>query len=209
VRSVVKTADLFLNASGTNGVSELVRLGWPRGRIMPFGYASALAGEFDHRIHGTRGNGLRVLHTGVENDYRGVGTLLKAERVLKKRGFKLEVARTHGTWPAGEMERLYKWADVFVGCGLCEPWGMRVNDAIHAGLPVVVSSGMGAKWLVEQFGCGAVFKKGDAMELADILERMAKDADYRKRLISGAAAAHKAWTPEARAKVWLNEVLGA
>ena len=129
--------------------------------------------------------------------------------MLKKRGVQVELRHTGGKVSEEEMQGLYGWADVFVGCGLCEPWGMRVNDAIHAGLPIVISSGMGSKWLVEQFGCGAVFKKGDAMELADILERMAKDADYRKRLISGAAAAHEAWTPEARAKVLLNEVLGA
>ena len=85
---------------------------------------------------------------------------------------------------------------------------MRVNDAIHAGLPAIVSDGMGAKWLVGQFGCGAIFKKGDAAALADILERVAKDAAFLARLRSGVAAAHEAWTPEQRAKVFLEAVCG-
>lgn len=211
VRRVVKAADAFLNASGNSGLGRLRRIGWAREKIVPFGYASDVSGEFRVKSLelGVGDRELRVLHTGVETPYRGVETLLDAERILKRHGVSLDVVRTHGTLPCGEMERLYKWADVFVGCGLCEPWGMRVNDAIHAGLPIVVSSGMGSKWIVEQFGCGAVFKRGDAKELADILERMAKDANYRKRLVSGAASAHEAWTPEARAKVWLNEVLSA
>lgn len=210
VRRVVKAADVFLNASGNSGLGRLRRLGWAREKIVPFGYASALTGEF--RVKSFEfgvGEPLRVLHTGVETPYRGFETLRKAVAMLKGRGVQVELRHTGGKVAQEEMQKLYGWADVFVGCGLCEPWGMRVNDAIHAGLPIVISSGMGSKWLVEQFGCGAVFKKGDAMELADILERMAKDIDYRKRLLSGVSAAHEAWTPEARAKVLLNEVLGA
>lgn len=205
VRSVTKAADLFLCASGRKGLGRLKRLGWSKERIVPFGYASAVSCSFTARAN-KEGNSkpLRVLHTGVETPYRDVETLLRAERVLKRQGVKLEVVRTHGTLPAGEMERLYKWADVFVACGLCEPWGMRVNDAIHAGLPVMVSSGMGAKWLVEQFGCGCVYEKGDVAELADILQRFATDSVFRSRLLSGVRSAHEAWTPKARAKVLLD-----
>jgi hypothetical protein len=210
VRGCVKAADVFLNASGASGIGRLRRLGWAREKIVPFGYASALTGEF--RVKSFElgvGESLRILHTGVEEAYRGVETLENAVVMLKKRGVQVELRHTGGKVSEEEMQELYGWADVFVGCGLCEPWGMRVNDAIHAGLPIVVSSGMGSKWLVEQFGCGAVFKRGDSKELADILERIANDSDYRKRLLSGVLATHEAWTPEARAKVWLDEVLRA
>ena len=110
---------------------------------------------------------------------------------------------------AEEMARLYRECDVFVACGLCEPWGIRVNDAIHAGAPVAVSRGMGAAWLVDQFGCGCTFKPGDAAELADILERMSADRDFLARLRSGARAAGAAWTPEKRARVFIDLALGS
>ena len=201
LRDVAKAADVFISQSGRMGIDRLVRIGWAREKIVPFGYASETSGEFDHEIHE---NVLRVLHTGVESQYRGVETLLKAERLLKRRGIKLEVVRTHGGVPAYEMERLYKWADVFVACGLCEPWGMRVVDAIHAGLPVVVSDGMGVEWMVDKFGCGCVYGKGNARELANALERFARDGDWRKRLAEGVSAAHEAWLPENRAKDFLE-----
>ena len=205
LREVVQSADLFISQSGRIGMDRLTRLGWSQEKIVPFGYASAVSSglaardyvEIDKRP-------LRVLHTGVETPYRSVETLLSAERVLKRRGIRIEIVRTHGALPVYEMERLYKWADVSVACGLCEPWGMRVVDAIHAGLPVIVSDGMGVEWMVDKFGCGSVYKKGNARELADILERFAKDADFRSLLTAGVSAAHEAWRPENRAKDFLE-----
>lgn len=204
LREVAQAADLFICQSGRMGVERLTRLGWAKEKIVPFGYASAATGELGHGTNGICGNGLRVLHTGVETEYRCVKTLLKAERLLGKRGIKLEIVRTHGKLPAYEMERLYKWADVFVACGLCEPWGMRVNDAIHAGLPVVVSSGMGAKMIVEQYGCGGVYKAGDAKALADVLQRFAEDRAFADSCRDGVVKAHEAWLPAAKAKTFIK-----
>lgn len=206
----ISAADVFLNASGMMGIDRLVRLGWPREKIVPFGYASEGSGKFEVRslkfdVGSSRP--LRVLHTGVEMKYRGVGALKGAAELLRRRGVDVEVKFTGGKVDAADLPRLYEWADVFVACGLCEPWGMRVNDAIHAGLPVVVSDGMGASWLVEQFGCGCIFAKGDAESLADSLARFSQDADWSMSLASGVSAAHAAWTPEARAKVFLD-ILG-
>ena len=149
---------------------------------------------------------LRVLHTGIETPYRDVATLLKAAKLLKSNGISVEVVRTHGGVPLYELERLCKWADVLVACGLCEPWGMRVNDAIHAGLPVVVSDGMGAKMIVEQCGCGSVYKAGDAKALADVLLRFAKDRAFADGCCAGVAKAHEAWSPATKAKEFLEKL---
>lgn len=205
LREVAQAADVFISQSGRMGIDRLTRLGWSQEKIVPFGYASAVSSGFVVRDYvGIDTRPLRVLHTGVETPYRSVETLLSAERVLKLRGIRIEIVRTHGALPVYEMERLYKWADVSVACGLCEPWGMRVVDAIHAGLPVIVSDGMGVEWMVAKFGCGSVYKKGDAHDLADILERFAKDADFRNRLVSGVSTAHEAWLPQNRAKDFLD-----
>lgn len=206
VRAVTKAADLFLNASGTSGMDELVRLGWAREKIVPFGYASDVVDHVEHAEH--KDGVLRVLHTGIETQYRDVATFRRAVDALREKGIAIDLVCTGGKVSEDELAKLYAWADVFVACGLCEPWGMRVNDAIHAGLPVVVSDGMGAKWLVDQFGCGCAYPAGDSAALANVLECFTSDADFRARLKSGVATAHKTWTPEARAKVWLDKVLG-
>lgn len=199
VRDVVACADLFLNASGRMGCDRLVQLGWDQSKILPFGYASEVASKFRPRKL-EKNNKLRILHSGIETPYRDVSALKSAATILKSRGLVPEVIYTGGSVLPEALNHLYDWADVFVACGLCEPWGIRVNDAIHAGLPVFVSSGMGVELLVEQYGCGGVFHKSSPEELANLLERYATDAAFRTNALAGVAAAHKAWAPDARAK---------
>jgi glycosyltransferase involved in cell wall biosynthesis len=204
---VAKYVDLFLCQSGDMGMDRLVRLGWQKDKIVPFGYASDFNFESEvvvDRCSGRMEGAIHILHTGIETPYRDVATLLKAAKILKRNGVSVEVVRTHGGVPLYELERLYRWADVFVACGLCEPWGMRVNDAIHAGLPVVVSSGMGAKMIVEQHGCGSVYKAGDAKALAVALQRFAEDRAVAKRCRDGVVKAHEAWSPENKANEFIK-----
>lgn len=154
------------------------------------------------------GRELRVLHTGVEAKYRGVDVLKRAAASLKRRGVDVDVKFTGGKVDAAQLPGLYEWADVVVACGLCEPWGMRVNDVLLEGLPVVVSDGMGAAMLCDEFGCGCVVPKGDANALAAVLERCANDREFLAHLRSGAKMAVAEIAPEKRAKVWLGKVLG-
>lgn len=209
VRRVTKAADLFLSASGGYCEKELIRLGWTKDKIIPFGYASEVGQVFPKdglHLKNGRGDGpLHVLHTGIESAYRDVETLKRAMEMLGECGVCAELRCTGGGVSTDELTQLFEWADVFVACGLCEPWGMRVNDAIHAGLPVVVSDGMGVAGLVKEFGCGCVYGKGNARELAEALTKMATgDDEFLRALESGVARAHAAYAPEARARVFLE-----
>ena len=207
VGAAVRAADLFISASGNMGIDRLVRLGWRREQIVPFGYASGRLGVSGQQL-AVEGRGLRVLHTGVEAKYRGVDVLKRAVASLKRRGVELEVKFTGGKVDAAQLPGLYEWADVVVACGLCEPWGMRVNDVLLEGVPVVVSDGMGAAMLCDAYGCGCVVPKGDANALAAVLERCANDREFLAHLRSGAKMAAAEIVPEKRAKVWLGKVLG-
>ena len=203
LRETCRAADLLLSQSGRSGMKRLVRLGWEREKIVPFGYASP-AGPDGFKARDFQGGVLRILHTGAETPHRDIGTLEKAIGVLGRRGVRVEFRHTGGKASPKELAELNGWADVFVACGVSEPWGMRVNDAVHAGIPVVVSRGMGAEWLVEKNGCGCTFEPRASDELADILERFARDARFRDRLASGVAAAHEEWLPENKAKEFLE-----
>ncbi|MGH2808636.1 MAG: glycosyltransferase family 4 protein [Actinomycetota bacterium] len=67
----------------------------------------------------------------------------------------------------------YKAADLFALPSDFEPWGLVVNEAMNFGLPVVISDEVGcAADLVEGRGTGAVFPKGDAEALGDVLRRL-------------------------------------
>lgn len=204
---VAKYVDIFLCQSGELGIDRLLRMGWRKEQVVPFGYASDCGREVAvDRCSGRMEGALHILHTGIETKYRDVATLRRAVDVLRGKGISVDLACTRGKTSDEEMARLYGWADVFVACGLCEPWGMRVNDAIHAGLPVVVSDGMGAKMIVEQCGCGSVYKAGDAKALADALLRFAKDRAFADGCCAGVAKAHEAWSPATKAKEFLEKL---
>lgn len=208
LRRVINASDKMLCASGVFGITALQRIGWPFEKIIPFGYASAVPKQIEHR-EDTRlysKSPLRILHTGLETPNRGIKTLLEACRILEDRNVRFVLVRTGGKATKEDVSRLFASSDVFVACGLCEPWGMRVNDAIHARISTVVSRGMGAFWLVDQFKCGWTFPAGDAQKLADIFQMISNDRGKLAEAGRAAKTASEAWTPQARARVFLEAV---
>ena len=88
-----------------------------------------------------------------------------------------------GGVPYASMPALYAGATSLILPSTSEPWGLVVNEAMAAGLPVVVSSVCGcAEDLVERDGNGFVFEPFDAEALTNIMMRLDTDADLRKRM---------------------------
>jgi len=77
-----------------------------------------------------------------------------------------------------ELSPYFHAADVFVLPSLRgETWGLVVNEALHHGLPAVVSAAVGcAPDLIEDGVTGAVAETGSAESLADSIERVLKFA---------------------------------
>jgi glycosyltransferase involved in cell wall biosynthesis len=65
-----------------------------------------------------------------------------------------------------------------------EPWGMVVNEAMHAGLPVVASTAVGAAaaGLVRDGHNGFVVPERDVAALAGALERLSADPALARRM---------------------------
>lgn len=216
LREAINAADLFINASGGMGIDRLVRLGWPREKIVPFGYASprlVVSGQRlvvrEEKKEDSVVNlnlqpqpSLRVLHLGGEAPYRGVKIAEEAARIAG-----VELVKTGGKMPEEELVAEIRRADVAVGCGYCEPWGMRMNDVLLEGTPIIVSDGMGVAAVCGWYGCGCVVPKGDAAALAKVLMRCKDEAEFLAKLRSGAQVAAQELLPENRAKVWLGYVL--
>ena len=70
----------------------------------------------------------------------------------------------------------YHSADAFILPSVYEPWGLVVNEALSAGLPVIVSDKVGARFdLVEGKDTGFVFKWDDVDELHEKMLTMTND----------------------------------
>lgn len=104
---------------------------------------------------------------------------------------------------------IYGASDIFVLPSENEPWGLAVNEAMAAGLPVVISSELGcAPDLVADGVNGWTFPAGDIDRLADALRRLAVDPSLRRRMAEASRARIARWS-YAEALEGLGEALDA
>lgn len=199
LRRVIKEADLLVNYSGDKArTAEAV--GWPKEKIMPFGYfPEGKAGKGRLKVEG-EGRRLKVFAPATRGR-RGRGEALIKEAFAPLLG-KVDLVMPDFVG-ARAIEKLYEEADILVAAGEDEPWGIRVNDAVNYGIPVVVSDGMGAEKMVRETGAGVVFRRGSAADLRAKLEALIADYEtYARRAI----AARASISPENKAKELLRRI---
>jgi glycosyltransferase involved in cell wall biosynthesis len=148
--------------------------------------------------------GARLLLAGREAELPG---LLEAlPEAVRER---IEYA---GFQPPEKLPEYFARADVFVLPSRYDGWGVVVNQAIGAGLPVICSDAVGAGYdLVEQGVNGMLFPAGNAGKLEQCMELLAADRALAARWGTASRAKAGAWTPERGAEKWVNvfrEVLG-
>lgn len=77
-----------------------------------------------------------------------------------------------------DLPGIYALSDVFVLPSENEPWGLVINEAMCAGLPIVASESVGAVAdLVRHGDNGYRFEVGDVNALADHLQRLVTRPD--------------------------------
>jgi glycosyltransferase involved in cell wall biosynthesis len=159
---------------------------------------------------------------------KGVDLLLEAFEQLVDRGFDVELllvgregdlpafigliaekararVRYEGFQPPECLNEYFSRADVFVLPSRHDGWGVVVNQALGAGLPVITSDAVGAGLdLVEPGVNGLHCRAGDAESLLEAMEVFAEDPDLAPRW--GEASRKKAWTltPQAGADKWVE-----
>ena len=117
-----------------------------------------------------------------------------------------------GFQPPEALPRFFAQADVFVLPSRYDGWGVVMNQAIGAGLPVICSDMVGAGHdLVDEEVNGLKFRAGDAASLAAKMKRFLAEPALIGQW--GAASREKArgFTPAVGAEKWVaafREVLG-
>jgi len=117
-----------------------------------------------------------------------------------------------GFQPPEELPRYFARADVFILPSRYDGWGVVVNQAIGAGLPVICSDTVGAGHdLVEVGVNGLRFPAGGVAALEACMERFAAEPELAGRWGAASRAKAAAWTPDRGAAKWVDvfrEVLG-
>ena len=148
---------------------------------------------------------LVILFVGRLAKEKGLDTLLDALRYMKARGIRVrtvlvgegpmeeylrKVTETEcldvdfaGFLEGTELTKRYIAADIFVLPSHSEPWGLVVNEAMEAGLPIVVSDRVGAKdALVHHGENGFIFDSGGSSKLASAIIELVDNGNLRNRM---------------------------
>jgi len=110
-----------------------------------------------------------------------------------------------GFQPPEELPRFFAQADVFVLPSRYEGWGVVVNQALGAGLPVICSEAVGAAYdLVDEGVNGMKFETGNVNALANKMQRFVTEPALSVRF--GEISKRKAqdWLPEKGAEKWIE-----
>ena len=84
-------------------------------------------------------------------------------------------------------------------------WGVVVNQALGAGLPVICSDMVGAGHdLVEEGVNGLKFRAGDTDSLAEKMARLVREPEVIEKWGASSRAKARDWTPEAGAAKWVE-----
>jgi glycosyltransferase involved in cell wall biosynthesis len=93
-----------------------------------------------------------------------------------------------------QLPYLYAASDIFVLPSEQEPWGLAVNEAMCAGLPIVISREVGCVDDLVQDGVnGYTVTAGDVEELGRALRRLIEDEPLRRRLGQASLARIREW----------------
>ena len=183
----------------------------------PVGPASPAPAALRHAVRGALGasdDDVVVLTAARFEAWKGHTVLIEAARLLRARPLKFWVAggaqRLSERAYAAQLERqvadgrlqasvallgdrtdvpaLMRAADIYCQPNIApEPFGVAIAEAMHAGLPSVVSRGGGAVELIDERS-GCLTDPGNAPAVAAGIARLADDAAVRLRMGRAAAA---------------------
>ncbi|MES9857766.1 MAG: glycosyltransferase family 4 protein [Sedimenticola sp.] len=221
------------HVSGIFTISQLAlaqyrQAGMPSSKLFPFGYfvpCAAAPPALPSSPDLAAGWGLRIIFVGNLIQRKGVDLLQEAVRQLYEQGCSLSVdiygpgdasslmrigpeLRYCGTIPFGQAQAVIEQYEVLVVPSRYDGWGVVVNEALCAGVPVVCSDYTGAGIVAEAFGAGMSFTSGDSRALSEVLSRLAHTPSLLMAMRAATSRAALALQPDVAAR-YMYDVIRA
>ena len=197
--------------------AQLRQAGFSPSQIFPFGYFVQKI-EVNH-IREKKKEQLKLVFVGSLLRRKGVDILANAVLKVFRQGYPIsldvygfgepgaffsssfpEIIAYKGVIPLDESQSVIAQYDALILPSRHDGWGVVVNEALLQGIPVIVSSHVGAKCLVEASGAGAVFENEDVNDLAGIFLRLIQAPGLLTEWQERASLASSLILPEVAAK---------
>lgn len=204
------------------------KMGISGGDIFPFGYfVPSLDGASSGSPQSSDvpGAGLRLCFVGSLILRKGVHKLVQAAHSAAAAGSALSV----DVYGSGDPSKYDFDRDTVTYCGMIpfgtasavmagyhavvipsehDGWGVVVNEALTAGVPVIVSKNVGASAMVEKFGCGIVYDPQNPDALQEALMLVASRPDHLAELRNATRALKPLLEPDVAGRYMKDLIFG-
>lgn len=203
-------------ALGGLGVSLFTNYGFPANRIFQFMYCPPLkmlksqwSSSLTEIVKNNRP--IRLLYIGrFYYKTKGVDVLIKSTKRLRGNylidfvgGYGKDAVKVRriidkssilnylGTWPADEVGTRMQDYDAVVIPTRYDGWNLLVNEAVNAGVPIVVTDGAVSDEIVSNFDCGIVVKNSSVNALAKGLQTLIDHPNLLQKFHENSRTARK------------------
>ena len=203
-------------------VSQYRRAGVPKNKVFPFGYfiPKINTGSSVNEVIPRK---MKVIFVGSLITRKGIDILITAANSAQARGGQLtvdvfgpgdphafhfddEIVRYRGYIPFGTTQQVVSNYDLLVLPSRYDGWGVVVNEALCAGVPVLCSNQVGASAVVEHFDAGLIFPSGNSKVLSELLLELCNDRSRLKVLREAALRACNSLQPAIAAEYMLRVI---
>jgi len=191
----------FVLALGQIGMDWYCHAGYPGNRVYPFAYfLDSNVDKQKRSIENSDVSLFRISFVGQLIKRKGVDTLLKSLVHLTDCKWELDVVgdgperknlenlaaqlkidanmHWHGSIANKAVREVLQQSHLFVLPSLDDGWGAVVNEALIAGVPVVVTRSSGSSVVVQSSSYGEIVNEGNELELYKAIEHIWKTYDF-------------------------------
>jgi glycosyltransferase involved in cell wall biosynthesis len=209
-------------------ISQYRAMGIAPDKIFPFGYFVSAAQQLPAAPAASehRGQTLQVICIASLIARKGLGSLIGAVKSLRGQQVRIQLeifgpgnasdfefdnegVIYRGVIPFGHAQEYIARYDLLVLPSDYDGWGVVVNEALMAGVPVVCSDRVGAGAVAKKWGCGLVYPSADRSALGRTLLAITRDPAQLQQMRLAAAPAAGVLTPQIAGEYMLQAVLSA
>lgn len=197
--------------------------GIPKEKLFLFGYFIPRNKQLSNLIQSPLKNGppLKIIYVGALIRRKGLDVLQDAICSMQKSGYQVSLdiygagdkdliisnfdfISYRGLIPFGDAQEVISHYDLLVLPSRYDGWGVVINEALCANVPVVYADFVGAGEVAKNFGAGVSFFRGNSNSLASVLIGLLDDPNLLNTLRNNARVAADALQPEVAARYILE-----